>query len=69
MALFTTDAAYAGFAEHHLGTLAPGYAADFILVRDDFFSVDASDIWRNEVIATVVSGRVVFARPESPLAQ
>ncbi|MEM6545550.1 MAG: amidohydrolase [Pseudomonadota bacterium] len=67
LSLFTTDAAYAGHAEDFLGQLAPGYAADFILVRDDYFEVPERNIWRNEVEATVVGGALVHKTEASPL--
>lgn len=67
LSLFTEWAAYAGHAEHHLGQLRPGYAADFILLRDNYFTQPANDIWRNPVLSTVVAGDVVFASDTSPL--
>ena len=60
LALFTEDAAYAGHGETRVGRLLPGYAADFILVRDDYFRVPPGDIWKNRVLATVVGGQVVY---------
>ena len=58
--LFTEGAARAAHQEAVVGRLLPGYAADFILVRDDFFSVPAGEIWNNQVLATYVAGRRVF---------
>ncbi|MFT7289144.1 MAG: putative amidohydrolase YtcJ [Halieaceae bacterium] len=69
MALFTEDAAYAAHAEKRIGRLLPGYAADFILVRDDIFTVDAAKLWENQVLATVVAGKVVYADAQSPLTK
>ncbi|MFK8043720.1 amidohydrolase [Congregibacter sp.] len=60
LSLFTEDAAYAGHTEAKVGRLLPGYAADFILVRDDFFAVPREQLWKNKVRATVVGGKVVF---------
>ncbi|MFK7830135.1 MAG: amidohydrolase [Congregibacter sp.] len=60
LSLFTEDAAYAGHAEERLGRLLPGYAADFILVRDDFFTVPRERLWQNKVLATVVAGHLVY---------
>jgi len=63
LSLFTEDAAYAGHAERRVGRLAPGYAADFILVDGDYFTVPAERIWRLEVLRTVVDGEVVYEAP------
>ena len=43
-----------------IGKLRPGYAADFILVRDDYFTVPEQDLWKNQVLATYVAGQLVF---------
>ena len=59
---FTLDAAYAGHMEDTLGTLTPGKWADFILVDQDIFTIDAKDIWKTEVHATYVAGKQVFAQ-------
>jgi predicted amidohydrolase YtcJ len=60
LSLFPEDAAYAGHAEEKLGRLLPGYAADFILVRDDFFTVPREQLWSNKVLLTVVAGEIVY---------
>ena len=46
--------------ENLIGKLLPGYAADFILVRDDYFKVAEQDIWKNKVLATYVNGVQVY---------
>lgn len=60
LSLFTEDAAYAGHMESKVGRLLPGYAADFILLRDNFFTAPREELWKNKVHATVVGGKVVF---------
>lgn len=60
LSLFTEDAAYAAHQENSLGKLLPGFAADFILVEDDYFTVPEQDIWKNTVKATYVAGRRVY---------
>lgn len=60
LALFTEGAAYAGYAEDRVGRLLPGYAADFILVRDDYFKVPAAELWKNRVLSTWVAGEKVY---------
>ncbi len=59
LSLFTEWAAWAAHQDKVTGRLLPGYAADFILVRDDFFEVAEEDIWKNEVIGTWVAGEQV----------
>jgi predicted amidohydrolase YtcJ len=56
LSLFTENAAWAAHQENVIGKLLPGYAADFILVRDNYFTVAPQDIWKNKVIATYVNG-------------
>lgn len=60
LALFTEGAAFAGHAEDRVGRLLPGYAADFILVRDDYFQITEADIWNNRVLSTWVAGEKVY---------
>ena len=67
LSLFTEWAAYAGHEEEFLGRLAPGFAADFVLVKDDFFAQSEQAIWQNEVLATVVAGKVVYRSAASPM--
>jgi predicted amidohydrolase YtcJ len=65
LSLFTEGAAYAAHQEKFLGRLMPGYYADFILVRDDYFGVPESDIWKNKVLETYVAGKQVYSsRPD-----
>ena len=59
---FTLDAAYAAHMEDTLGTLTPGKWADFILIDQDIFSIDAKDIWKTKVHATFVAGKQVFTQ-------
>ncbi len=59
---FTTDAAYASFAETRVGRLAPGFYADFVLVdRDPLFSTPA-ELRGTQVLETWVGGRRVYVR-------
>jgi len=60
LSLFTEGAAYAAHQEDYIGRLLPGYYADFILVRDDYFTIPEQDIWKNKVIATYVAGSEVY---------
>ncbi|MCP1338470.1 amidohydrolase [Idiomarina sp. M1R2S28] len=57
---FTIDAAYSAWQEKSLGSLEPGKWADFIVVEQDPFAVDASDIWQTQVEQTYVAGERVY---------
>lgn len=59
---FTLDAAYAAHQEETLGTLEPGKWADFILVDQDFFTVDPLRIGQTKVLSTWVGGKRVYQR-------
>ncbi len=61
LSLFTEFAAYAAHQEKVIGRLLPGYFADFILVRDDYFESPEQDIWKNQVLGTWVAGEQVYA--------
>ena len=53
---FTQGAAYAGYAEHRLGSLAPGYLADLIVLDRDIFTVAPSAIHDTQVLGTLIGG-------------
>lgn len=57
---FTWGSAYAEFQESEKGTLAPGMLADFVLLSDDIFTINATKIRDVKVLKTVVNGKVVF---------
>jgi predicted amidohydrolase YtcJ len=59
---FTLDAAYAEHNEQHIGSLEPGKWADFILVDQDLFHTDPSQIWKIAVLQTWVGGTRVYTR-------
>ena len=60
---FTTDAAYAGFAEDSVGSLAVGKRADFVLLAQDPLAIDPSQLDELDVLATYVDGEAVYRRP------
>lgn len=64
---YTTWAAYAGFAEDHAGTIAPGRRADLTVVDLDPLALSTErygDILNGAVRMTVVGGEVAYAQDE-----
>lgn len=59
---FTTDAAYAGFAEERFGTLAPGKRADFLIVDRDPTQAAPEALRETQVLETWVGGQQVWRR-------
>jgi len=57
---FTSDAAYAGFAEDRFGTLAPGYRADFVIVDRDPTTATPAELRSLKVLETWVGGEKVW---------
>jgi hypothetical protein len=57
---YTRSAAYAAFAEDHVGSLAPGMDADLVMLSQDVFSVAAQDISKTHALLTMVGGKIVF---------
>ena len=58
---FTRGAAYAGFAEGRIGSLAPGKWADFIFVDRHVTAVDQKALAATKVLETWVAGKKVFS--------
>ncbi|WNC69753.1 amidohydrolase [Thalassotalea nanhaiensis] len=56
---FTIDAAYSGHQETLIGSIEANKKADFILIDQDIFSIDAKDIWKTKVLNTWVNGKEV----------
>ncbi|MDP4536520.1 amidohydrolase [Alkalimonas collagenimarina] len=59
---FTRDAAYGAFQEERLGSLAPGMWADFIVLEQNPFAIEAEQLWQLEVLQTWLAGQQVFSR-------
>jgi predicted amidohydrolase YtcJ len=57
---YTVGAAYAEFAEHDKGGLAPGKLADFIVLDRDLTKVSPAEILKTKVLRTVVGGKTVY---------
>lgn len=59
---YTYHSAYMSFDEAYLGLIKEGYAADFVLLDKDIFSIDSSEIRNVNVIRTIVDGKTVFVK-------
>jgi len=67
--LITTGSAWMSGEEKVKGTLKRGQYADFVVLPEDVFTVDAERIKRMESVLTVVNGKVVYgAASFAPLA-
>jgi len=60
---FTLDAAYAGFMENSVGSLASGKRADFVVLDKNIFVVDAAEIPSARVLQTWLDGEIVYSYP------
>jgi predicted amidohydrolase YtcJ len=59
VAAYTRGSAYAAFAEHERGTIAPGMLADLAVLSQDIFTVPAEALPATTSVLTMVDGRVV----------
>ncbi|MDP7592369.1 MAG: amidohydrolase family protein [Litorilituus sp.] len=56
---FTLDAAFAAHQEDLIGSLAKNKKADFILVDQDIFNINPSQLWKTQVLETWINGKRV----------
>ena len=63
---YTLGAAFAGHREKSEGSLEPGKLADLIVISQDLFKIEPSDIAKTEVLLTMVGGKVVYQSPNWP---
>ena len=61
----TLAAAYAGFEDHHKGSIEVGKLADLTVLDQDLTTVPEEDILNTEVLLTMVGGEVVYQREEA----
>ncbi|MEN6560836.1 MAG: amidohydrolase [Acidobacteriota bacterium] len=59
---YTVNGAWAQFAEAAKGTIAPGKAADLVVLDRDIFTIPAEEIERTSVRMTIFDGRVVYGK-------
>lgn len=57
---YTLGAAFAGHREKTEGSIEPGKVADLIVVSQDVFNIEPSEIGKTEVLLTMVGGKVVY---------
>ena len=57
---YTLGSAYAEFQEKEKGTVETGKLADFVILSDDIFTIEAQKIRSARVIMTVVDGQIVY---------
>jgi predicted amidohydrolase YtcJ/beta-lactamase class A len=62
---YTSNCAFAEFAEHEKGTLAPGFLADVVVLSQNIFDIDPDDIPKTEVVYTIVGGRMIHGESAS----
>jgi predicted amidohydrolase YtcJ len=60
---FTLDAAYAGFAEDTVGSLAVGKRADFVVLAQDPLAIEPAALRTLDVRSTWVDGKRVYEAP------
>jgi predicted amidohydrolase YtcJ len=60
---YTLGAAFAGRREKSEGSLEAGKLADLIVLSQDLFNIEPSEIGKTEVLLTMVGGKVVYESP------
>ena len=61
---FTLDAAWAGFAEDLVGSLAPGKRADFVVLAQDPLAIEPAALRALTILSTWVDGKPVYQAPK-----
>jgi predicted amidohydrolase YtcJ len=59
---YTSNNAFAMFAEHELGRIAPGYLADVVVLSEDLFAIAPERIDEVRVELTIFDGNVIYER-------
>jgi len=60
---YTLGAAFAGHRERTEGSLEPGKLADLIVLSQDLFQIEPTEIGKTEVLLTMVGGKIVYQSP------
>ena len=61
---YTLGAAFAGHRETSEGSLEPGKLADLIVLQQDLFKIEPTEIAKTKVLMTMVGGKVVYQASE-----
>ena len=61
---YTLGAAIGARREKTEGSIEPGKLADVIILSQDLFSAEPSQIYKTQVLLTIVGGKVVYQSPE-----
>ncbi len=62
LALFTTAGAWVGFEETTKGRIAPGFAADLVILDGEVLRIPPQDIGTMQVAKTIIGGKVVWSK-------
>jgi predicted amidohydrolase YtcJ len=60
---YTLGAAIGGHREQKEGSLEPGKLADLIVLSQDLFGIEPTEIGKTQVLLTMVGGKVVYESP------
>jgi predicted amidohydrolase YtcJ len=60
---YTIGAAIAGHRENSEGSLEPGKLADLIVLAQDLFRMEPTEIGKTEVLLTMAGGKIVYQSP------
>jgi predicted amidohydrolase YtcJ len=63
---YTLGAAFAGRREKTEGSLEVGKLADLLILSQDLFKIEPSEIDKTEVLVTMVGGKIVYQSPNWP---
>jgi hypothetical protein len=58
---FTTGPAFTAYLDDRLGILAPGYLADLLILTQDPYACDPSEIKGIQPVATIIGGKWVYS--------
>jgi predicted amidohydrolase YtcJ len=60
---YTIGSAFAEHEESLKGSIAPGKLADLVVLTEDIFQIDPTEIENTRVQMTIFDGKVIYIRP------